>query len=389
MPDDIFSSILHKGTDRLKVGIVCYPTYGGSGVIATELGYGLSQQGHDVHFICYNQPARLDLREGQITFHMVNVVSYPLFEFPPYTLALSSKIYEVMRDSQLDVVHVHYAIPHSTAAFLAKQMLPDSPAKIITTLHGTDVRLIGIDPSYKHITKFSIEQSDGVTAVSNSLADVTIKEFGLRKPIEVVPNFVDTQVFTRQENEHMRRKYARPYEKIVCHISNFREVKKVPNVIRIFEKISRAVPSKLLLVGNGPDFRNCVDLVTQLRLDHQVFFLDFIKDVPNVLSISDLFLLPSENESFGLAALEALSCEVPVIASRVGGLPEVIVDGECGYLVESNDLDRMAGLAIELLKDDHLRRRMGRAGRNLAELKYGLHDVVRQYARYYEAVINE
>ena len=372
----------------MKIGIVCYPTFGGSGVVATELGYELCQAGHEVHFICYNQPARLTRRcASTIQFHLVDVVSYPLFEFPPYTLALASKIYEVIEQHGLDLVHAHYAIPHSTAADLAQQMAGDAPVKIITTLHGTDIILIGIDPSYRRVTRFSIEQSNGITAVSQYLADLTRQEFQLTKPLEVIPNFVDPQVFQRRPNPQLRQHFATPDEKIVCHISNFRSLKRVPLIIDMFRAMSREVPSRLLLVGNGPDYQACVDLVRREGLLQKVFFLDFVTDVANILSIADLFMLPSEMESFGLAAIEALSCEVPVLASRVGGLPEAVVDGESGYLRETDDIDGMIGAGISLLSDDELRLRMGREGRRWVMTRFHVSQIVKRYEEYYRYVL--
>jgi len=372
----------------MKIGIVCYPTFGGSGVVATELGYELCQAGHEVHFICYNQPARLTRRcTSTIQFHLVDVVSYPLFEFPPYTLALASKIYEVIEQYGLDLVHAHYAIPHSTAAYLAQQMAGNTPVKIITTLHGTDIILIGIDPSYRRVTRFSIEQSNGITAVSHYLADLTQQEFQLTKPLEVIPNFIDPQVFQRHPNPQLRQHFATPDEKIVCHISNFRSLKRVPLIIQMFREMAHKVPARLLLVGNGPDYQTCVDLVRREGLLQKVFFLDFVTDVASILSISDLFMLPSEMESFGLAAIEALSCEVPVLASRVGGLPEAVIDGECGYLLQVDDVDGMIEAGITLLSDDGRRVQMGREGRRWVMSQFHVSQIVKRYEAYYRYVL--
>jgi N-acetyl-alpha-D-glucosaminyl L-malate synthase BshA len=372
----------------MKIGIVCYPTFGGSGVVATELGYELCRAGHEVHFICYNQPARLTHRcSSTIQFHLVDVVSYPLFEFPPYTLALASKIYEVIEHYGLDLVHAHYAVPHSTAAYLAQQMAGQTTVKIITTLHGTDIILIGIDPSYHRVTRFSIEQSNGVTAVSHYLADLTRQEFALTKPVEVIPNFVDPYIFQRRPNPQFRQQFATADEKIVCHISNFRSLKRVPLIIQMFRDMAREVPAKLLLVGNGPDYQACVDLVRREGLHQKVFFLDFVTDVASVLSIADLFMLPSEMESFGLAAIEALSCEVPVLASHVGGLPEAVIDGECGYLLPPDDLDGMIGAGIKLLSDEELRLQMGREGRRWVMTHFHVSHIVKRYEEYYGYVL--
>jgi N-acetyl-alpha-D-glucosaminyl L-malate synthase BshA len=341
-----------------------------------------------VHFICYNQPARLTHRcPSAIQFHLVDVVSYPLFEFPPYTLALASKIYEVIDNHGLDLVHAHYAIPHSTAAYLAQQMAGQRPIKIITTLHGTDIILIGLDPSYRRVTRFSIEQSNGVTAVSRYLADLTQQEFGLSKPVEVIPNFVDPQVFQRRPNPLFRQQFAEPDEKIVCHISNFRSLKRVPLIIEMFREMAREVPAKLLLVGNGPDYPRCVELVRREGLIQKVSFLDFVTDVASVLSIADLFMLPSEMESFGLAAIEALSCRVPVIASRVGGLPEAVLDGESGYLLAADDIDGMIAAGIKLLTNDTLRLQMGREGRRWVMTRFHVANIVKRYEEYYHYVL--
>lgn len=373
----------------MKVGIVCYPTFGGSGVIATELGASLSRRGHEVHIICYNQPARLHMHDAGITFHLVKVVSYPLFEFPPYTLALASKIYEVIEQHGLDLVHVHYAIPHSTAAYLAQQMASPHPTKIITTLHGTDIILIGIDPSYRRVTKFSIEQSNGVTAVSRYLADLTVKEFQIQSPIRVIGNFVDLDTFQRREDPLLRYKYARPHERIIVHVSNFRALKRVPLLIRIFEQIRTQIPAKLLLVGNGPDYQTCVDLVMQQGLHNQVFFLDFVHDVASILSLADLFLLTSEIESFGLAALEASSCCVPVVAFRIGGIPEAVKHGETGYLVEPDDVEGMVRAAVEILRDPARGKAMGERGRQWVQEQYNITTITQQYEEYYQQILAE
>jgi L-malate glycosyltransferase len=266
-------------------------------------------------------------------------------------------------------------------------MIGGGHTRIITTLHGTDIILVGLDPSYRRVTRFSIEQSNGVTAVSHYLADLTRQEFELSKPIEVIPNFVDPHIFQRQPNPQFRQQFAAPGEKIVCHISNFRSLKRVPLIIKMFREMARAVPAKLLLVGNGPDYQTCVDLVRREGLNHQVFFLDFVTDVASVLSIADLFMLPSEVESFGLAAIEALSCEVPVLASRVGGLPEAVVDGECGYLLKPDDVDGMIGAGIKLLSSDDLRMRMGREGRRWVLTHFHVSQIVKRYEEYYRYVL--
>jgi N-acetyl-alpha-D-glucosaminyl L-malate synthase BshA len=304
-------------------------------------------------------------------------------------LALASKIYEVIENQGLDLVHCHYAIPHSTAAYLAQQMAGQTATKIITTLHGTDIILVGLDPSYRRVTRFSIERSNGVTAVSHYLADLTCQEFNLTKPVEVIPNFVDPNIFQRRPNPRFRQQFARPEEKVICHISNFRSLKRVPLIIRMFREMAREVPAKLLLVGNGPDYQTCVDLVRRGDLIQKVFFLDFTTDVAGVLSIADLFVLPSEMESFGLAAIEALSCEVPVLASRVGGVPEAVADGECGYLLEPQDIDGMISAGIRLLTDDELRFQMGREGRRWVMARFHVSHIVKRYEEYYRYVLEQ
>ncbi len=317
----------------MKIGIICYPTYGGSGVVATELGCYLSRRGHEVHFICHNLPARFNCWPNT-HFHLVEVVSYPLFKFPPYTLALASKTAEVIEKFGLDLIHAHYAVPHATSAHLAQQIVGDTHTKIITTLHGTDIRLVGLEPSYYRATKHAIANNNGLTAVSHYLAEVTRQEFALKRRIEVIPNFVDNQRFSRKANPALRARYALPEEKIITHISNFRVLKRIPDILHSFALISHQIPAKLLLVGDGPELNHAIELTNSLGLHERVIFLHQLDKVENVLGLSDLFLLPSETESFGLAALEAMSCEVPVVTSRVGGLPEVIKEGENGFMVE-------------------------------------------------------
>ncbi len=373
----------------MKIGMVCYPAYGGSGVVATELGHALGAMGHEVHFVCHNKPARWDSLGENVYFHLVEVVSYPLFDFPPYTLALACKLYEAATQYGLDLIHVHYAIPHSTSAYLAGEMLGVSKPKIVTTLHGTDIVLVGMDPSYRSVTSFSIKVSHGVTAVSDFLARTTREKFDIEKEIKVIPNFVDTEHFDRREDAELRSHYASPEEKVVCYVSNFRPIKRAPDVVSIFRRVADEVPAKLLMVGNGPDHGTCVKMVKELGLSDRVHFLDFVNDVSRVLSISDLFLFPSEMESFGLAVLEAMSCRLPVVAARVGGLPEVVRHDESGYLEEPGDVEAMARRVVEVFSDDNLAERMGRMGRSIAVERFPLQDVVKLYENYYLSVLEQ
>ncbi len=371
----------------LRIGMVCYPTYGGSGVIAAELGSGLARRGHEVHFICLNRPMRLPRGLGAVNLHLVNVISYPLFEYPPYTLALASKIHEIVISHSLDLVHAHYAVPHSTAAHLAQQMEGGEKTRVITTLHGTDVRLVGLDPSLRSITRFSIDCNDGVTAVSRYLAEETVRGLGIRRPIRVIPNFVDTARFRHCFSPRLRARFAEGGEAILAHVSNFRKAKRAPDVIHIFARVNARRPSRLLMIGNGPDYAICQELVKELALGGRVHFLDFVDDVERLLSISDLCLFPSELESFGLAALEALSCQVPVITSDAGGFAELIPEGEVGYLRPVGDIEGMAERALTLLQDEVLRRRMGAAGRRLALERYRSEVVIGLYEGFYREVL--
>ena len=374
---------------RMKIGLICYPTYGGSGVIGTELGQSLARRGHEVHFICYNIPARLSPYAENIIFHPVDVVAYPLFKFPPYTISLASKTAEVIKLYGLNLIHAHYAIPHSTSAHLAQQIVGDENLKIITTLHGTDIRLVGMDASYYTVTKYSIENNNGITAVSSHLARVTKEEFKIDNHIEVIPNFVDTERFKRKDSPVKRINYAEPQEKIVTHVSNFRSPKRVSDVVRIFKKISDNIHAKLLMVGEGPDMGIAMELVNNLDLTSQVRFMHMIDPVENILSISDLFLLPSGTESFGLAALEAMSCGVPVVATDVGGIPELVEHGGCGFLAPVKDVEKMGENAVTILKDDILRERMSKRGRDITLEKFDEETIVSRYEQYYEKVLNQ
>src|SRR3982751_482056 len=343
--------------DSLKIGITCYPTYGGSGVVATELGLELAQRGHDIHFISYAQPIRLDRPTAHIHYHEVEVSRYPLFDYPPYDLALATRMAEVSELYDLDLLHVHYAIPHSVSAMLARQMLAAGPKKrklpFVTTLHGTDITLVGQDLSYLPITRYSIEQSDGVTAISQYLRERTVREFDVKNHIEVIYNFVNCDVYSRDKNFAERREqYAPNGERILVHLSNFRPVKRVTDVIEVFDRVSKQVPSRLLMIGDGPDRPAAEWMAKRKGLRDRVSFLGKQDRVGDKLAIADLMLLPSELESFGLAALEAMACEVPTVATRVGGLPEVIDDGETGYLAHVGDVGEMARCSIEILSDE-------------------------------------
>jgi N-acetyl-alpha-D-glucosaminyl L-malate synthase BshA len=367
----------------MRIGIVCYPTYGGSGVIATELGKALADRGHLIHFISYAMPMRLDGYVGNVFYHEVEMASYPLFEFPLYTPALASKIVEVARFEKLDVVHAHYAIPHAISAFLAREVLNKQLA-VITTLHGTDITLVGLEPSFQPMLKFSIEQSDGVTAVSRFLREKTLTNYGITKDIRVIPNFVDTAKYHRLPSDEIRGSFAPAGEKVVIHVSNFRAVKRVPDVIRVFGEIRKKVPSKLLLAGDGPDRSACELLVRDLGLQEHVRFLGKQQELIPLLSAADLMLMPSQSESFGLSALEAMACEVPVVSSSVGGLPELQVHGETGYIAEIGDIDRMARYAVELLTNEVRHTLFRSAARKRAVEQFDVHTIVTQYESYYE-----
>ena len=339
----------------MKIGIVCYPTFGGSGVVATELGMALADNGHEVHFITYNQPVRLDFLSHKLHFHQVLIEEYPLFQYQPYELALSSKMVEVVKKYQLDVLHVHYAIPHAYAAYMAKQMLLEKGIniKVVTTLHGTDITLVGSHPTYKAAVEFSINHSDVVTAVSNNLKETTNELFHVNKEIQVIYNFIDIKKYEKaQEDDCNRIALAKPEERILTHISNFRKVKRIDDVIKIFYEVQKVIPSKLLLVGEGPDRAKAEALTKKLKIKDSIYFLGNSTEVTKILCYSDLFLLPSQTESFGLAALEAMAARTPVISTNTGGLPEVNIHGKTGYLSDLADVEDMAKNAISILKDD-------------------------------------
>jgi L-malate glycosyltransferase len=372
----------------MNIGIVCYPTFGGSGVVATELAKGLANRGHNLHILSYARPARLDSFRTDITFHEVDLSSYPLFEYPPYDLALANMMVNLIQYEKLDVLHVHYAIPHATSAYLAKQIL-NSKAKhvpVITTLHGTDITLIGSDPSYKQVVDFSINQSDGVTAVSEYLRKETYHHFDIKKEIKVIPNFIDLDRFKKSKKEHFKKAICPEGEKVVTHVSNFREVKRVPDVVSAFNQVLKnGVKAKLLMVGDGPDRPKAEQKCRELGMCDHVRFLGKQEQVEEVLSISDLFMIPSGSETFGLAALEAMSCSVPVVSSNIGGLPEVNIHGETGYLCELADIECMGRCATEILTDEALHEKMALNARKRAEL-FELDKIVTIYEEYYEEV---
>lgn len=340
----------------MKIGIVCYPTYGGSGIVATELGMDLAERGHEIHFISTSLPARLDITLPNVYFHKVNVENYPLFEFQPYSLALSTIIVNVVENFGLDLLHVHYAIPHAYAAYFAKQMLLEKGTNlpVITTLHGTDITLVGNHPAYKPAVEFSINHSDKVTAVSESLKQETFEFFNIKNEIEVIPNFIDNEQFTPCFNCDCRDKISDKTEKVIIHVSNLRKVKRIEDVIRIFYLIQKEVNSKLIIVGEGPEWENASLLLKELGISHKVKNLGKVNDLYNVLCSSDLFLLPSEKESFGLAALEAMAARVPVISSNAGGIPEVNIDGKTGFVLPVGDVENMAKKGIELLQNEQM-----------------------------------
>jgi len=375
----------------MKVGIVCYASVGGSGVIASELGKTLAARGHRVHILSSDTPFRLGDYQPGLSFHRVETPTYPLFREPQYLLSLANKIVQVARAEQLDIIHAHYAIPHATAAYLARQILASSqhqvPPKVITTLHGTDITIIGSDPSYSEAVAFCIEQSDGVSAVSESLKADTQRQLGISRDIRVIPNFLDCSVHHRLNVPALRRRFARDDEKIVIHVSNFRPVKRVPAVIDVFARICRGTPARLLMVGDGPDLGEAMQRARSLGVSDRVNFLGEQDSVLPLLSVSDVFLLPSAQESFGLAALEAMACDVPVVASRVGGLPEVIAHGTSGFLHEPDDLDGMAESAVRLLTDEPLHRRIADAARQSVHERFCDEIIVPIYEAYYEEIL--
>lgn len=373
----------------MKIGITCYPTYGGSGIVATELGKELAEKGHEIHFISYALPMRLNRATPNIFFHEVEVTTYPLFDHPPYTLALATKMAEVAELQGLDLLHCHYAIPHSVSAFLAKSMLHPRKLPVVTTLHGTDITLVGADRSYLPITRFSIERSDGVTAVSNYLKRATCETFGICDEIEVIYNFVNCDIYRPEARPELRARFAAEREKILIHLSNFRSVKRPGDVIEIFRRVQERLPAILLMVGDGPERSSAEWLAHHYGIENRVRFLGKRDNIDELIGVSDLLLLPSETESFGLVALEAMACEVPVVVSKVGGLPEVVTDGREGYLVDPHQVGQMAERSLEILLDEKLRREMGRRGREKAKAQFCSDAIVKQYEDYYVKVLDK
>ena len=374
----------------MKIGVVCYPTYGGSGVVASELGLGLAKKGHEVHFITYKMPPRLSSFQKNIYFHEVSSVSYPLFEYSPYESALASKLVDVAKYEDLDIIHVHYAIPHAIVAYMSREILKSKGINtpFITTLHGTDITLVGSDPSFAPVVEFSINNSDGVTAVSNFLKEETLKTFNIENDIRVIYNFIDFSRFRKANKDHFKKAIAPDGEKILVHVSNFRKVKRVQDVIYVFQKVSKRMNAKLLMIGDGPERKSLEDLCRNIGLCDQIRFLGKQDAVEELLAISDLFILPSENESFGLAALEAMACQVPVISSNVGGLPEVNIHGKTGYLSNIGDIDDMAKNAIYILEDEN---RLLNFRKNALENahKFNIENIVPVYEEYYMEIIEK
>ncbi len=381
----------------MRIGITCYPTYGGSGVVATELGLELAQRGHQVHFISYSQPIRLTEPQPNIHYHEVEVSRYPLFEYPPYDLALATCMAEVAEIYELDLLHVHYAIPHSVSAMLARQMLSCDHARngkrrrlpYVTTLHGTDITLVGADPSYLPITRFSIDQSDGVTSISHYLKQRTLEVFEVRTPIEVIPNFVNCDLYERTPEVLQRRfQFAQPDEKILVHLSNFRPVKRVCDVVEIFYRVQKKIPSRLLMIGDGPERSRAEWLAVNKGIHNKVDFLGKQDRIHEKLGVADVMLLPSQLESFGLAALEAMACQVVPIATNEGGVPEVIDHGKTGFLAPVGAVDEMAEYAIEILSDDARLQQMGVEARASAQARFCASKIIPMYERHYRAVLD-
>jgi L-malate glycosyltransferase len=375
--------------EKIKIGIVCYPTFGGSGVVATELGKALAKEDHKVHFITYSQPTRLDFLNENLFYHEVDFHSYPLFEYPPYELALASKMVSVVKNEKLDLLHVHYAIPHASAAYMAKQILKTEGIiiPVVTTLHGTDITLVGKDASYEPVVTFSINQSDGVTAVSSDLRKETLEYFKITNEIEVIPNFIDLEKFKKQKKDHFKKAICPNNEVLVVHTSNFRKVKRVNDVVQIFANIHKEIPSKLLMIGDGPERGKAEKLCRELGICDDVRFLGKLEAVEEVLSVADLFVMPSEKESFGLAALEAMACEVPVISSNTGGIPELNVQGVTGFLSPVGDVEDMTRKALFVLDKDNLPRFKENALKRAKE--FDITRILPLYESYYTRILEK
>jgi len=373
----------------MKIGIVCYPTFGGSGVVATELGKALAKKGHQIHFITYSQPVRLDFFNENIFYHEVYIPNYPLFQHAPYELALTSKMVDVVSNTKLDLLHVHYAIPHASAAILARQILETKGiyVPVITTLHGTDITLVGKDPSFEPVVTHSINLSDGVTTVSESLKKDTLEHFAVKKEIVVIPNFIDLEKFRKQKKDHFKKAICPNNEKLLIHTSNFRKVKRIEDVLQVFAKVREKIPAKLLLVGDGPERPKIEQFSRELKVDRCVHFLGKLDAVEEVLSVSDVFLMPSETESFGLAALEAMACEVPVVSSNAGGLPELNIQGKTGFLSNVGDIDDMVEKTLIVLDDANLPTFRANA---LARAKeFELSRILPMYEDFYEKILDK
>jgi N-acetyl-alpha-D-glucosaminyl L-malate synthase BshA len=371
----------------MKIGITCYPTYGGSGVVATELGLELAARGHDIHFISYAVPVRMNEPSERIHFHEVEMLNYPLFNHPPYTLALATQMVNVAAHESLDLLHVHYAIPHSVSAYLARAMRNPHRLPFVTTLHGTDITLVGVDRSYLPITRFSIEQSDGVTAISEYLRTVTLRELNIQRSVEVIPNFVNCDVFQPADANCRRGEFAPQGEPILVHLSNFRPVKRVTDVVEIFATVRAEIPSKLLMIGDGPERTIAEWLVREKGLTKDVYFLGKQNQVQELLNCADVLLLPSEIESFGLAALEGMACGVPAVCSEVGGLPEVIRNGVEGFLVPGHDVKTMAARTLEIVTNPHRREQMGIAARERASTTFCSQKIIPLYENLYQRIL--
>jgi N-acetyl-alpha-D-glucosaminyl L-malate synthase BshA len=372
----------------MKIGIVCYPTYGGSGVVATELGLGLAKRGHEVHFITYKRPARLTTFQENVFYHEVDTDDYPLFEYTPYDTALASKLVDVVTYENLDLLHVHYAIPHAAVAYMAKKILLTQGryVPVITTLHGTDITLVGKDRTFAPVVEFSINKSDGVTAVSQSLRQQTYDYFNIHKEIEVIYNFIDFDRFQKIDKDHFKKAIAPDGERILIHVSNFRKVKRVEDSVLIFQKVRQELPCKLLLIGDGPERRNAEELCRELHLWNDIRFLGKQDAIEELMAVADLFLLPSSNESFGLAALEAMACEVPVISSNAGGLPEVNIHGKTGFMSDVGNVEEMARFAIDILSHEEVLAQF-RANALAQAKRFDIGNILPQYERYYEEIL--
>lgn len=372
----------------MRIGMVLYPTFGGSGVLATELGKALAKKGHEIHFISYRQPARLEAFLENVFFHEVSIPKYPLFDYAPYETALAGKIVEIVRSNKLDLLHVHYAIPHASAALLAKQILAEDNKDIpvLTTLHGTDITLVGREASYEPVVSWSINNSDAVTAVSKSLVEDTLEHFQVKKEVLMIPNFIDFDRFNKKPKEHFKKAIAPNNEKILVHTSNFRKVKRVDDVIRLFHIVQHEIPSKLLLIGDGPERSNIEKTCRELKVCDKVTFLGKQEAIEEILSVCDLFILPSERESFGLSALEAMACEVPVISTNAGGLAEVNIHGKTGYTSEIGNYEEMAQFALDLLQNEEKLESFRHAALEQAK-KFNLEDIRLQYIELYQKLI--